>query len=340
MAIKKGDHTMKKLIAIALTALTLHQSNTKAINYIDNTQPIYAQSGDGHDGPDMGQVATLYTSYNGTLFLAHSSLNYYEVYTDSDIASNSFDPFDIPILSRMYRQGAQMKRNASDFRYGLCTALTCAAGGYGDQGAFNAVWAVETILPCDGIANNNGVTTTLLYRQGVEYSDYKNTIKKGALVNQIQRSGCGFASMEVNSVQFYYYNPIYLKDQKNINTMTLPNFLLATQTGKGTVALTSSTSKSLKYNSIFKTATDATTNTNTGFANSDGTAYYTNCVVSKTLITSTSSTYEYVGAYVQDSITYYVYGTKLSDSTSNDVTTTAANAYNTAQSLFGYIKTS
>lgn len=336
MAIKKGAHTMKKLIVIALTALTLHQSNTKAINYIDNTQPIYAQSGSDHAGADMNQVGTLYTSYNGTLFLAHSSLNYYEVYTDSEIASNSFDPFDIPILSRMYTQGVQMQRNASDFRYGLCTALTCAAGGYGDQGAFDAVWAE---LPCDGIVNNNGVSTTLLYRQGVAYSDYNNSIKKGALVNKIQRSGCWLDAMENNSVQFYYYNPIYLKDQKNINKMTLPNFLLATQTEKGTVALTSSTSTSFNYNSIFKTATDATT-TNTGFANSDGTAYYKNCVVSTTLITSTSSTYQYVGAYVQGSTTYYVYGTKLSDSTSNGVTTTAATAYNAAQSSFGYIKTS
>lgn len=314
---------MKKLIMIAIAILALHQSNTITINYIDNTQPIYAQSGNGHDGPDMNQVGTLYTSYNGTLFLAHSSLNYYEVYTDSEIASNNFDPFDIAILSRMYTQGVQMQQNAETFRDGLCTASTCAAGGYGDQGAFDAVWAM---LPCDGIVNNNGVSTTLLYRQGVAYSDYNNTIKKGALVNKIQRSGCWLDAMKNNSVQFYYYNPVFLKNQGSINAMSISQFLAATQTDKGTVALTSSTYSNMKYNSIFKTATD-------------GTTYYTGCAVSTTyLATSSTATYQYIGAYVQNSITYYVYGTILSDSTSNGVTTTAKQAYDKAQASFSYTK--
>jgi len=328
---------MKKLIMIAVAILALHQSNTQTINYIDNTAPVYYQSGNDHSGGTMVQSGTMYTSYdNKHRFVAGSALQYFEVYTRDEVVSGGFNPFDIAINSRMFEQGVQADANAQTFYNNLCTASTCTAG-YGDQGSFGPAWNT-------GYFGNNTINTgvsnvpTYLYRQAADYLITSGaaagyTIYKGALLNQIETSGSGWGPpMATTAVRFFYYNPLFFKNQNDINAMSLSAFLTLTQTDSGSVTLTKdptvpASDQDMRYNSIFKTATD-------------GTTYYTGCVFSTTyaaLSTTGASTSRNIGSYVQDGVTYYVYGTILSSSTSNGVTKTPKQQYDSYQAQFSYI---
>jgi hypothetical protein len=224
MAIKKGDHTMKKLIMIALTALALHQTSnligtsiTANLN-LDQIQ-TYRQ-----DGSSMTENGVIMNAYDGvTQFVMDYNLNFYKV----DNVSPDTDT---------HIKGDNKTTSAKQFYNSLCDG-DCDVKGimYDDQTGFAAVYRFTAY---------GNTLSNALYRQ-------KNTNGKlynhGDKVNNIKKLD---VAIDYNTGQVSFDEWIQYQLKSFASTEDFITATNSTDSGGGSVVLDTG----VTYNSIFHTA--------------------------------------------------------------------------------------